>query len=303
MMSKPKKKAESNVDLKKQHVDETSEIYINLLCDRYKNRGVSTKVSTDARNSIPSESEKSAKPRNIPGVDIPENEESYQSGSYHGVSYMTSDDFLKFYKERREFNAPRSRSRDQAEYDEIEKKDKEKKAEENSISPKKAKWLAVKYELKVRARKIKSKLNVEGFKELSGEWFPPDEIENRREGKKSRFPKKSIPAFIIVTVSLLLIVSSSIMVSHAEIEVAKLENKIIRYERERDELDSKLQTGLDLAAVREWALSQGMVNREYLNSKYIEFDDDEMTEKYEKDREDGIFKTFLRAIGLINEDK
>ena len=302
-MNKPKKKAESNVDLKKQQLDETSEIYINLLCDRYKNRGVSTKVQADAKAQTKNDAERTVKPQGVPGVDMPEDGESYQSGSYMGVSYMTSDDFAKYYKERREFNAPHPPMRDKAEYDEIEKKDKEKRAEANSVSPKKAKWLAVKYELKTRAKKIKSKLNAEGFKEISGEWFPPDEVENRREGKKSRFPKKSIPAFVIITLSLFLIVSGSVMVSHAEIEVSKLENKIIRYERERDELDSKLQTGTDLWAIREWALGEGMVSREYLNSKYIELENDEITEKFEKNNEDGIFKTFLKAIGLINDEK
>lgn len=302
-MNKPKKKAESNVDLKKQQLDETSEIYINLLCDRYKNRGVSTKVQADAKAQTKNDAEKTVKPQGVPGVDMPEDGENYQSGSYMGVSYMTSDDFAKYYKERREFNAPHPPMRDKAEYDEIEKKDKEKRAEANSVSPKKAKWLAVKYELKTRAKKIKSKLNAEGFKEISGEWFPPDEVENRREGKKSSFPKKSIPAFVIITLSLFLIVSGSVMVSHAEIEVSKLENKIIRYERERDELDSKLQTGTDLWAIREWALGEGMVSREYLNSKYIELENDEITEKFEKNNEDGIFKTFLKAIGLINDEK
>lgn len=298
-MDKPKKKAESNVDLKKQQIDETSEIYINLLCDRYKNRGVSSKVRNDATSS---DTAKAIKNKAIPGVDISSDGEDYQSGSYMGVSYMTSDDFLKFYKERREFNAPNAPSRSKAEYDAIENKASEKKAEAQGASPKKAKWLAVKYELKTRAKKIKSKLNAEGFKELSSEWFPPDEVENRREGKKTRFPKKSIPAFVIVALSLLLIVSGSVMVSHAEIEVSKLENKIIRYERERDQLDSKLQTGTDLMSVREWAISQGMVSREYLNSKYVELENGDITEEHEKAEKDGIIKTFLKAIGLINDD-
>ena len=302
-MNKPKKKAESNVDLNKQHIDETSEIYINLLCDRYKNRGVSSKIKSDADAHESKHAVRPSKLQNVPGVDMPADEKDYKSGNYNGVSYMTSDDFLKLYKERRDFNAPAATSRTQAEYDEIQKKDNEKKADADGKSPKKAKWLAVKYELKTRVKKVKSKLNAEGFKELSEEWFPPDEVENRREGKKSRFPKKSIPAFVIVTLSLLLIVSGSVMVSHAEIEVSKLENKIIRYERERDELDSKLRTGTDMMAVREWALSQGMVGREYLNSKYIELENSEDTEKFEKDNGDGIIKTFLKAIGIIHDDK
>ena len=47
-MNKPKKKAESNIDFKAQQLDENSEIYINLLCDRYKHRGITTKVKSDA---------------------------------------------------------------------------------------------------------------------------------------------------------------------------------------------------------------------------------------------------------------
>ncbi len=302
-MDKPKKKAESNVDLKKQQLDETSEIYINLLCDRYKNRGITSKVKTDARAQARGEDKKAANTYAARGIDISDNEEKYRSGSYMGMSYMTSDDFANYYRDRREFNAPRVPSRAQSEYDEIERKDREKKAEANSVPPKKALWLAVRYELKKRIKAVKSKLNAEGLKELSNEWFPPDVEENRREGKKTFFPKKSIPAFIIVTVSLLLIVSGSVMVSHAEIEVSRLENKIISYKEERDELDSKLQTSLDLMAIREWALGEGMVSRDYLNSKYLELEDGEMIEKYEKESDEGIFRTFLRAIGLISDSE
>ena len=299
-MSK-QKKAESNVDLKRQQLDEASEMYINMLCDRYKNRGVTTKIHKDAHAQAQKEAAKTQKPYVPHEVDPSRDDGGYQSGSHNGVSYMTSDDFAKYYRERREFNTSNSKMRAQSEYDEIQKKDKENKEKESSISPKKAQWLAIKYELKKKAKEVKSKLNAEGLKELSGEWFPPDEEENRREGRKSRFPKKSIPAFIIITLSLLLIVSGSVMVSHAEIEVSKLENKIIKYERERDELDSKLQTGLDLMAIREWAIGEGMVSREYLNSKYIDLEDEDATEKYEKEDKEGVFKTFLRAIGIIND--
>ena len=301
MNNKPKKKAESNVDLKRQQLDQTSELYLNLLCDRYKNRGVTTKVQRDASAQTNDEAKKIAEQYAAHGIDVPCDESQYKSGTHQGVSYMTSDDFAKYYRERREINTSSFKMRTQSEYDEIQKQDKEKRDKENSVSPKKAKWLAVKFELKKRAKKVKSKLNVEGLKEVSGEWFPPDAEENRRVSKKSRFPKKSIPAFIIITLSLLLIVSGSVMVSHAEIEVSKLENKIIKYERERDELDSKLQTGLDLMAIREWAIGEGMVGREYLNSKYIDLEEEDATEKYEKENGEGAFKTFLRAIGLIND--
>lgn len=298
-MKKTTKQAESNVDLKSQQIDDQSELYINLLCDRYKHRGVTTKVKFDADVQANQQKKISAERYNTRKIDEPQAEKNYRSGEFGGVSYMTSDDFAKYYKEKREFNTPGGMQRTKSQCEETEKQDKEKNAQANSISPKKAKWLAIKYEIGKRAKSIKSNLSVEGLKRFSKEWFPYDAFENRREGGNAKFPKKSIPAIIIVTVSLFLIVSGSVMVSHAEIEVSKLENRIIRYEAERDELDSKLQTGIDLMAIRKWALDQGMVSREYVNSKFVDLENNEITEKFEKEKDEGIFRTFLRAIGLI----
>ena len=239
---------------------------------------------------------------NARAIEVPADDKRYRNGNFQGMSYMTSDDFAHYYKDRRDFNTSYAYHRSQSEYDEIEKQDKEKKAKENSVSPKKALWLAIVYELKTRAVAIKDKLNVEGLKEFSNIWFPRDNEENRREGKKSRFPVKSIPAFLIITVSLLLIVSGSVMVSHAEIEVSKLENRIIRFERERDELDAQLDTRSDLMEIRKWAIAQGMVGREYLKSEYIEIENDEVTEKFEKDNP-SIIRRFLEAIGIIKSEE
>lgn len=300
-MKKTKKTAESNVDLKSQQVDDQSELYINLLCDRYKHRGVTTKVQFDADVQANNQKKKSVDRYNTRNFDEPQDGMNYRSGEFGGMSYMTSDDFAKYYKEKREFNTLGAVHRTKSQYEEIEKQDKEKKMQANSVSPKKAQWLAIKYEMGKRAKSIKSNLNVEGYKKFSKEWFPRDAFENRREGNGSKFPIKSIPAIVIIAVSLMLIVSGSVMVSHAEIEVSKLENRIIRYESERDELDSKLQTGIDLMEIRKWALGEGMVSREYVNSKYVDLENDEITEKYEKEKDEGIFKTFLRAIGLISD--
>ncbi len=302
-MSKPQRKAESNVDFKNQQLDKESELYINMLCDRYKNRGVTVKVKKDAKRIEGDEGAPPKSTHTVRGIDSPEDASRYKSGSFMGVSYMTSDDFAEYYRQRRGFNTLRAVPRAQSEYDEIARADKEKKAEKGDISPKKELWLAIVYETKTRVKAIKDKLNAEGLREVSDEWFPLDKREDRREGKKSHFPKKSIPAFIIITLSLLLIVSGSIMVSHAEIEVSKLENRIIAYERERDELNSKLKTKSDLMEIREWAISEGMVSREYLNSKYIEIENGERTEVYEKEADDGIIKTFLKAIGLITDEE
>ena len=302
-MNKPKKKAESNIDFKAQQLDENSEIYINLLCDRYKNRGITTKVKNDAAQSRKNEAiSKTAAEISAKTGEISANDEKYKHGNFQGVSYMTSDDFAHYYKDRRDFNTSRAKRRTEGEYEEIAKKDQEKKAKESSIPPKKALWLAIAYELKTRARKLKGKLNAEGLKEFSAAWFPRDDEENRREGEKSRFPKRSIPVFVIVTISLLLIVSGSVMVSHAEIDVSKLENKIVRLERERDELNAELNTRIDLIEIRKWAIGEGMVGKEYINSKYIELESDEMTEKIEKESKPSLIRRFLEAIGVINSE-
>ena len=278
------------------------DVYINMLCERYKNRGVTTRVKCDA--DAQSSRHKIAV-CNAPGaysidyMRVSPFDAKYRTGSYKGKSYMSSEDFALYYRDLRDYRTPRQASRAEEEYAEIQQRSIEKKKEiEAGTRSKKAKWLALTHTVKSKIKEVKSRLNLEEFKRFSADWFPADCEENRREGKTKKMPRGIVPSFVIVGLSLLLIVSGSVMVSRAEMKVSDLEYQIDSYEATRDELLVDIELKNDMLMVKEWAMQNGMVSGEYVNSKHIDIENPESIESFEKKEEKGFFHKLLIAIGL-----
>ena len=281
-------------------------VYINMLCERYKNRGVTTRVRCDAdaqssRHKIAVCNAPLA--YSIDYMRVSPFDSKYRTGSYKGKSYMSSDDFALYYRDLRDYRTPKQACRAEEEYIEIEQRSIEKqKAIEAGTRSKKAKWLALTHTIKAKIKETKSRLNLEEFKKFSADWFPADCEENRREGKSKRIPRGIVSSFVVVALSLLLIVSGSVMVSRAEMEISDLEYQIDSYEAQRDELLVDIELKNDMLMVKEWAMQNGMVSGEYVNSKHIDIENPESFESFEKKEEKGIFYKLFSAIGLIKPE-
>lgn len=280
--------------------------YIELLCERYKNRGVTSRIKHDATLQ---EEKHSACVLNLPFVyrnekmHVSPYDSRFRTGKYKGATYMTSDDFANYYRELRDYRTPRNTSRTDEEYAEIERRAEEKqKLIDAGTRSKKAKWLALTHVLKARLTAIRSHLNREEYKRLSSEWFPADLEEDRREGKVKKMPRGVIPSFCVVAVSLLMIVASTVMVSRAEMEISSLENQISDYKQEKKELDVDIELKSDMIRIKEWAMQNGMVSGEYINSKFVDIEDEEKIESFEEEKNDSAIKKFLAAIGILNND-
>ncbi len=111
-------------------------------------------------------------------------------------------------------------------------------------------------------------------------------------------PRGVVPSLVIVALSLLLIVSGSVMVSRASMKVSDLEYQIDRQERIRDELLVDIELKNDMLMVKEWAMQNGMVSGEYVNSKHIDMENPEKIESFVKAEDKGFFERLLSAIGL-----
>ncbi len=282
-----------------------SSVYIDMLCERFRNRGISTKVNADAkRQAEKEESIRRLAPRayEIEFGKVSPYDKKYRTGRFDGKSYMSSDDFAAYYRDLRNYKLPKYYTRPVSEYRDAEEKAAREKAEIEGIPPKKVMWLAVKQELSEKLKKLRAELNAEGLKKFGWEWFPADKAENRVEGKKRRIPKGIISSFSVVTLSLLMIVCSSVMVSRAQSRVSELENEISSLEEIRDELNNDLEIKNDMLMIKEIATgSYGMVSREYVNSKYIEMDLPEQIQTYSKPKKESTLSSILRAIGLKKE--
>lgn len=278
---------------------DVSELYIDMLCEKFKNRGIKTAVATEARKA-----EKKTRTQSNFGIakaEISAKDKKYRTMVIDGESYMSSDDFAAYYKDLRGYKLPNFYSRAEKEYEEAAAA--EKNVQESGKPPKKALWLAVTGHVKKKIKEIPHYLTREGFEEISREWFPKDEPENRRDGEKRRMPRSIASTLAILTISLLLIVCSSVMVSRASRDVSSLEDKIEELEAIRDDLNTDLELKNNMLEIKRIAVEEyGMISGEYAASRYLDITEEEKIENFENaDKEESLFNQLLRAIGLIKD--
>ena len=272
---------------------DVSSLYIDMLCERFKNRGI-RRVSDGA-------TKKSVSRSLMPELfeeEVSANDPKYRTMKYDGKALMSSDDFAAYYKDLRGYKMPNFFSRDEREYKEAELL--AKNVQESGKSPKKALWLAVRSVVKKKARDLASCVKASELERLSAEWFPVDKKENRLDGRKKKMPRGTISLIAVVTLSLLLIVCSSVMVSRSSGEVSKLEYKIEVLEGQRSELKTKLEVKNDLLEIQKIAVEEyGMISGDYAASRYVDVTDDEVIEEYgEKKGKEGLIAKLIKAIGF-----
>ena len=114
---------------------DVSSLYIDMLCERFKDRGI-RRVTNDTKK-------KSARPSfgaHVLGDTVSAYDPKYRNLKVDGKSCMSSDDFAAYYKDLRGYKLPKYHSRDQREYGEDESL--ANNVQESGKSPKKAFWLA-----------------------------------------------------------------------------------------------------------------------------------------------------------------
>ncbi len=266
-----------------------SALYIDMLCERFKNRGIKTGVN-DAKKSA--EIEKNAR---LLGIDVGEKKvdhEKYKTMNIDGKAYMSHDDFAAYYKDLRGYKLPKFYPRAEKEY--VEAEAGEKVVQESGKPPKKALWLAIIKRVKDLVKDFFSEFVVAEFRQQA------DEV---REGKSTRIPRGFLTVCAIVTLSLLMIVCSSVMVSRALREVSILENRIEKLEDIRYDLYTDLEVKNNMLFIKETAVEEyGMISGDYAASRYVDLTEDEMIEFYENETaEESLLSQLLRAVGLKDD--
>jgi len=263
-----------------------SALYIDMLCERFKNRGIKTGVA-DAKRSA--EIEKSARALGIELGEKKVDHENYKTMKIDGRSYMSHDDFAAYYKDLRGYKLPKFYSRAEKEY--LEAEAGANVVQESGKPPKKVLWLAIIKRVKCLIKSFFSEFVVAEFRQQT------DEV---REGKKTRMPRGFLTVCAVVTLSLLMIVCSSVMVSRALREVSILENKIEKLEDIRDDLMTDLEVKNNMLFIKETAVEEyGMISGDYAASRYVDLTEDEKIELYEEETaEESLLSQLLRAVGL-----
>ena len=263
-----------------------SALYIDMLCEKFKNRGIKTGV-TDAKRSAELEMSARALGIDVGGKRV--DHENYKTLKIDGKAYMSHDDFAAYYKDLRGYKLPKFYSRAETEYSEAEAG--ASVVQESGKPPKKALWLAIIRRVKGAIKEFFSEFIIAEFRHNS------DEV---RDGKKTKMPRGFLAVAAVVTLSLLMIVCSSVMVSRSLREISILEKKIEKLEDIRDDLYTDLEVKNNMLFIKQTAVEKyGMISGDYAASRYVDLTEDEKIEHYgEKTAEESLLSQLLNAIGL-----
>ena len=256
---------------------------------RYRGRGLSVNVKGELATQTAREFEvRSMAPEAYTLFDAESKiADRYRSGEYLGSKYMTSDDFVRYFKTRRAFYMPTVGS------------EAVNGGKRNSAVPER------------RSSRVGSETNgKEGhlaqaksaLKDLATEWFPIERKEGRTEGKKFRLPATALSAIAVFAISLGLIVSGSVMLGNASGQVGKTQATIQKLEAEQAELEARLDLKYDAEEIAKEAKSLGMIARKYAENEYmIESREETIITPEEQEPENVGLATLLAAFGITLE--
>jgi hypothetical protein len=215
--------------------------------------------------------------------------DTFRSGEYNGSKYMTSEDFVRYFRSRRAFYMPSAQKAQEAKAEEAEKASvPQRKNEASPSSP---------AEAGSKEGHIERLLSV--AKSLFVKWFPIERSEGRSEGARSKFPVPVLAGIAVFAISMSLIVSGSVMVGDATAIVGKLNSEIATLEAEKSDLEGKLDLKYTVEQIEADAKALGMVKREYADSEYVTIENDNEINIYDDGKEENLsLASLLSAFGI-----
>jgi len=275
-------------------------LYIDMLCERFKDRGIKTSVRSGADTQRAKDSAK----RRFEGLyperaGVSASDAKYNTGNDGGRKVMSSEDFANYYRDLRDYKMPHFYSRAESEYDDADALALA-EVQESGKTPKKAWWLAVTRHAKSKIKEIPSHLNKEELTQFAENWFELRRGEEVIKGEKKKIPLGIISTILIVTLSLLMIVCSTVMVSRATGEISSLEDKIESLDFELKDLEGKLEQKNNMLDIKRIAVEEyGMISAEYAASRYVDVTEEEKFERVKDKNSSGSWLSeILRAIGI-----
>ena len=265
---------------------QTNESYnrcLDELRNRYKGRGISASIKNDAM--LKSGTEDTAEKSYILFESKSNIADCYRSGVYNGSKYMTSDDFVRYFKTRREFYMP-----------EALRKQQEMQAKSTSVVSKRQTGRGMRESSDSKEGHLKAIISA--LKEFQAKWLPLEPSEGRAVGGRFRIPVAAMSGLAVFTISLGLIVGGSVMIGSASGEVGRLNSEISVLEATEADLEGKLDLKYNVNEIEDEARSLGMIKREHADNKYVPVKGDNEVIIYEDtDKEMGL-AALLSAFGI-----
>ncbi len=119
---------------------------------------------------------------------------------------------------------------------------------------------------------------------------------------KSKSRKHSVFGVIVVcmilAVMLVMMVQGRVEISETSMKISDLKNQLSKLEKERNDLNSQIESKLDMLEVEKYAQDSGMVKESSVKQVHVNASSDDDVEIYESEDTvmDGFFGTILSAI-------
>jgi hypothetical protein len=267
--------------------------YIDMFCERYRDRGIAGRMHTDAAK----QQKKEALSRAItPGSYVDAEElagnaelDAYRSGVSDGKRYMTADDFARYYHDQRGYKFPQYRTATDAERIAAVQAVVDPR-EVRLEKPKKAGWLTDLDKLPSRLQQLGRRF-VAWLKVWTVETFPRETetraVTRASDGTRSRpIPVGPVAALVTVLLSMTMVISSTVSVSQATRDLSLLKEDLAELREVHGELEDQLDLKNDMLAIEDKATNElGMVHEKYLNGEYLTEDVEDRLEVFDEDRD------------------
>lgn len=212
----------------------------------------------------------------------------YKSGVYNGSKYMTSDDFVKYFRSRRAFNMPEALRRKQEELAVVD---------ETSLPTKRIAGRGSRESSDSKEGHLKTLISA--LITLKDKWLPQEPTEGRRENGRFKMPVAAMSGLAVFTLSLGLIVGGSVMIGTASGEVGRLNSEISVLEAKQTDLEGKLDLKYNINEIEEDAKSLGMIKREHADNQYSPVKGDNEVIVYEENEDKNVgLAALLAAFGF-----
>ncbi len=260
-------------------MNESYYLCLDQLRTRYKGRGVATNMAIsekkNAENYILTDSRS--------GIG-----DTYRSGVYNGAKYMTSEDFVRYFKTRREFNMPEALRRKQEE---------QRALDETALPTRHIAGRGMRESSDSKEGHLQTLISA--LKNLKDKWLPMEPTAGRTDGSRFRLPVAAMSGLAVFTLSLGLIVGGSVMIGSASGEVGRLNSEISVLEAQNDDLEGKLDLKYNINELEEDAKSLGMIKREHADNQYIPVEGDDEVIVYEDNNDKNVgLGALLAAFGI-----
>lgn len=263
---------------------------ISALRERYKGRGISENAKTEAALQVKNEA---ATRKIAPTAYVLFDSKSkiadvYRSGEYNGSKYMTSDDFVRYFKSRRAFYMPQLEKEELPEEAEIRTGAIQKRGTSRGLAKSES-----------GGKEGHLQTAILALKEFREKWFPIERKEGRENVGGFRIPVAAMSGIAVFTISLGLIVGGSVMMGSASGEVSRLNTTISTLEAKQNDLQEKLDVKYNIDEIELAAKELGMVKRQNAKNEFIDIDREEQIIVYEDgDGEKIGLATLLASFGI-----